>query len=688
MKNTSVDYSKKVLEVKNLRQYFKVGSGGKKITVKAVDGVSFDVYKREVFGLVGESGCGKTTTGRTIIKLYNPTDGTVVYNNNVVGAGYEGFLYDIRKLRKEARFEILTNKPLDYKLYLLNKEYKEKINEIKKQKENFKNEFKEQIQLIKKPITDNKEELRDTKVKYKLNMSELEHQYQLSVDKIYSESVSRIIENRNDNVSLINKRAKDKTRFILSSKIEKYEKDEQVRIIEQTRDSEILYVEDKMKKELANKLNISNLDEIDLKTIKKTIVVEEKTRLKQEVLEFKEKFNEEKTVITKEFELAIEKIQSVSINKDEIDSKINSLTQESKEKIIDFDNQIKDLDNELKNQVLKTKEDAKNNPDAYVENTAKIDEIKSRLLVNINEKKKLIQEAKRQNSFRESEEDKNKRIELINSEKDRYLAEKIVISEIEDDKLRKTRSQEAKKNHQDKLNEINKLKPSHVNFLSTMQMIFQDPISSLNPRMVVGDIISEGLRIKGVTDKKEIQKRVFEMLNLVGLSKEHASRYPHEFSGGQRQRIGIARALIVNPDFIIADEPISALDVSIQAQVINLLNELKEKLGLTILFVAHDLSVVKYFSDRIAVMYFGKIVELASSEELFANPLHPYTKSLLSAIPHPDPELEKTRKRIIYDLSVHDYRTQKPTLREIKPGHFISANDAEYKKYLKELGGK
>ncbi|WP_408609942.1 ATP-binding cassette domain-containing protein [Haploplasma axanthum] len=299
-----------------------------------------------------------------------------------------------------------------------------------------------------------------------------------------------------------------------------------------------------------------------------------------------------------------------------------------------------------------------------------------------------MQEAKRQNSFRESEEDKNKRIELINSEKDRYLAEKIVISEIEDDKLRKTRSQEAKKNHQDKLNEINKLKPSHVNFLSTMQMIFQDPISSLNPRMVVGDIISEGLRIKGVTDKKEIQKRVFEMLNLVGLSKEHASRYPHEFSGGQRQRIGIARALIVNPDFIIADEPISALDVSIQAQVINLLNELKEKLGLTILFVAHDLSVVKYFSDRIAVMYFGKIVELASSEELFANPLHPYTKSLLSAIPHPDPELEKTRKRIIYDLSVHDYRTQKPTLREIKPGHFISANDAEYKKYLKELGGK
>ena len=176
------------------------------------------------------------------------------------------------------------------------------------------------------------------------------------------------------------------------------------------------------------------------------------------------------------------------------------------------------------------------------------------------------------------------------------------------------------------------------------------------------------------------------MLELVGLVREHAGRYPHEFSGGQRQRIGVARAIIMNPDLIIADEPVSALDVSIQAQVINLLNELREKFGLTILFIAHDLSVVKYFSDRIGVMYFGKMVELASSDELFAHPLHPYTRSLLSAIPLPDPEYEKKRKRIVYNpLAEHDYSVDKPSFREVAPGHFVQCNEAEYQEYLKQL---
>ena len=192
--------------------------------------------------------------------------------------------------------------------------------------------------------------------------------------------------------------------------------------------------------------------------------------------------------------------------------------------------------------------------------------------------------------------------------------------------------------------------------LSTqIQMIFQDPIASLNPRMTVKEIISEGLVIKGVRDKKYIEEKVYEMLETVGLVREHAGRYPHEFSGGQRQRIGIARAVIMQPEMIIADEPISALDVSIQAQVINLLNDLRDKFGLTILFIAHDLSVVKYFSDRIGVMYFGKMVELASSDELFAHPLHPYTRSLLSAIPLPDPRYEKKRVRVTYNpLAEHD----------------------------------
>ena len=222
--------------------------------------------------------------------------------------------------------------------------------------------------------------------------------------------------------------------------------------------------------------------------------------------------------------------------------------------------------------------------------------------------------------------------------------------------------------------------------MNKMQMIFQDPIASLNPRMTVREIIAEGLIIRGITDKDFIDQQVYKVLDLVGLVPEHASRYPHEFSGGQRQRIGIARAIILNPDLIIADEPISALDVSIQAQVINLLNELRETLGLTIMFIAHDLSVVKYFSDRIAVMYFGKIVELTTSDELFSHPLHPYTKSLLSAIPLPDPHFEKQRKRITYNpLAAHDYSEQGPYMQEITPGHFIYCNDAELEKYKQEI---
>ncbi len=229
-------------------------------------------------------------------------------------------------------------------------------------------------------------------------------------------------------------------------------------------------------------------------------------------------------------------------------------------------------------------------------------------------------------------------------------------------------------------------KAKNTKLVTQIQMIFQDPIASLDPRMTVREIIAEGLRIQGERNEKVIDEKVFQMLELVGLVREHASRYPHEFSGGQRQRIGVARAIIMNPDMIIADEPVSALDVSVQAQVINLLNELREKFGLTILFVAHDLSVVKYFSDRIGVMYFGKMVELADADELFLNPLHPYTKSLLSAIPLPDPIYEKQRQRIAYNpLASHDYSVEQPTFREVKPGHFVMCNEAEYQQYLKEI---
>lgn len=222
--------------------------------------------------------------------------------------------------------------------------------------------------------------------------------------------------------------------------------------------------------------------------------------------------------------------------------------------------------------------------------------------------------------------------------------------------------------------------------MNDIQMIFQDPIASLDPRMTVREIIAEGLVIRGIKDKKYIDEEVYRVLDLVGLRPEYAGRYPHEFSGGQRQRIGIARAIILNPELIIADEPISALDVSIQAQVINLLNDLRKRLSLTILFIAHDLSVVKYFSDRIGVMYFGKLVELATSDELFAHPLHPYTKSLLSAIPLPDPAYEKLRKRIVYNpLAEHDYGTDKPVMREVSPGHFVYCNEEEFNRYKKQL---
>ena len=227
----------------------------------------------------------------------------------------------------------------------------------------------------------------------------------------------------------------------------------------------------------------------------------------------------------------------------------------------------------------------------------------------------------------------------------------------------------------------------NTKLITQIQMIFQDPIASLDPRMTVREIISEGLVINGIRDREYIDEKVYEILEMVGLVREHAGRYPHEFSGGQRQRIGIARSVIMHPDLLIADEPISALDVSIQAQVINLMNELRDELGLTILFIAHDLSVVKYFSDRIGVMYYGNMVEMADSDELFAHPMHPYTRSLLSAIPLPDPHSEKRRVRITYNaLAAHDYSTDKPSFREIIPGHFVHCNDAEEAAYREEFG--
>ena len=221
---------------------------------------------------------------------------------------------------------------------------------------------------------------------------------------------------------------------------------------------------------------------------------------------------------------------------------------------------------------------------------------------------------------------------------------------------------------------------------SNISMIFQDPIESLNPKMTIEEIVGEGLKVRGQKDRDEIHRQVVEMLEKVGLVEEHATRYPHEFSGGQRQRIGIARAIITKPKLVIADEPVSALDVSVQAQVINLLNDLKDEMGLSILFIAHNLSVVKYFSDRIGVMYYGHLVEVANGDDLYKNPLHPYTKALLSAIPEPNPITERTRKRVDYDPERdHDYSVETPSMGEVEPEHFVYCSPSELEAYRKQL---
>ncbi len=404
-----------LLSVRHLKQFFFFGSKLRNLKLKAVSNVSFDVHKGECFGIVGESGCGKTTTGRTIIKLYNPTSGSIYYRGYRIGAGPRW----------------------------------------------------------------NQKEIKWTRVRGKKKIKDFESQRDEEIKKLNEEYAPKI--------------------------------------------------------ETIDKTNKVELDQINL------------------------------------------------------------------------------------------------------EKNEKIREIKSRYGEMIAKEKAHIHE----------------------------------VTMVQREKIRQIRFDQ---NHTPK------------RLMNEIQMIFQDPVDSLDPRMTVEDIIQEGLHIQGYRNRAENHKKVVEMLEKVGLVAEHASRYPHEFSGGQRQRIGIARALVMNPQLLICDEPISALDVSIRAQIINLLNDLKEDMGLTLIFIAHDLSVVKYFCDRFAVMYFGKLVELETSEELFRHPFHPYTVSLLSAIPKPNPLTEKERTRIVYKpYEVHDYSVDKPELREVLPGHMVYCNQKEFDEFQKRL---
>ena len=597
-----VDYSQKVLEVKNLKKYFRVGVGRNKLIVPAVDDVTFDVYKREVFGLVGESGSGKTTTGRTIIKLYEATEGTVKLNDVTIANGYANHIENIKKIKKQRKLDVKKLDPRHAQIIKLEEKLDQDIALINYDLAQLPELQKEELTQANEPIFEHRKKLYELKTQFKLDAEAVIFQYKLDKRDIH------------------------------------------------------LKAQNKAKIELKHELDILKTNyERKVDGLKDSAALS-KEEIKKRLAELKSTYEQEVVALNNKYQSEVESSEAEVISKKDAKQQLKALKSETSKQLADIKAQYLKARNEIKKPDLETVKAKR----AEIHNKYK--EKRAALNAKIKSLKEAFNaEVKAIPKHMPSVDEK-----LAMKEK----AKLIDLKAKEDIKLEKSKIEAAKR--------INRSKDTLV-ASRKMQMIFQDPISSLNPRMTVREIIAEGLIIQGQTPEDEISKLVDEVLEIVGLAPEYATRYPHEFSGGQRQRIGIARALIMNPNFIIADEPISALDVSIRAQVLNLLTNLKEKLGLTMLFIAHDLSVVRFFCDRIAVMYNGKIVELASSEELFNNPMHPYTISLLSAIPQPDPDYEKGRKRIHYNpRQEHDYRMDKPSLREIADGHMVYANDKEF----------
>jgi oligopeptide transport system ATP-binding protein len=602
-----IDYKEKVLQVKNLKKYFRVGSGKRKLNIPAVDGVTFDIYKREVFGVVGESGSGKTTLGRTIIKLYQPTDGTVALNNIAISAGTLSYQEEIERINKQLADDITSLDPLKIKAIELRRKKELVISGLKKELINLEKDKLIEVTASTKQYDQFRADQYRTKALMTIDLQKVIFDYNQQVMKTNQRLQNESLLKYKNEVKIATLKHDNKLEGLQdSAALEKETINQRIEVLNQEYQSFLL----KLKETYQPQIDADAKNVLTKQQVKSLILGFAKDK-NQKVLAIKADYQ-------KQLKNLVEPDKTTYIKeKQKTEQKFAILKKELEQKIVDA---TKSLNLEI-SKLPKSTTSNLNNPEIQ----AKITQLKTNANLKIRELKAKLLEAKRVNQSGDT---------LKESQK--------------------------------------------------MQMIFQDPISSLNPRMTVKEIIGEGLVIQGKLSKKEIEKKVAQSLELVGLSPEYASRYPHEFSGGQRQRIGVARALIMDPNVIIADEPISALDVSIRAQVINLLFALREKLGLTILFIAHDLSVVRFFCDRIAVMYSGKVVEMAPSEELFNNPMHPYTVSLLSAIPQPDPDYEKNRQRIHYNPRQHQYLTDLPTLQEIGPNHHVYANKAEFELMKKQ----